>query len=458
VHRVGPRLFDIGGRLSPASIRDQMVRAILLVDRACERGFLSRDKELLVVGAGAAGATAAMRAVDRWGIPTLLVERNRGPFRRQAECASRWIDPTQYDWPADHWHIGSFPPWRPDVPLPWDAGHADYLAGRWTTTLDAFTAVHSDLLRVEFGAVVRRVAETAVNEKLEVDLRLVTGDLRHAFSLVVSCAGPGEERCSVSVEADTFSGIPFWDTDDFLRADLGIQQVAAPRILVGGGGDGALQDFIRIASGYPSPKDLYHDLKDAAPNVDWRSIEHKLYSGEDHASRTYIWGQAKQHDHSNHQRVHDMHAAAVQTLIDTPHWQSICDKLDQKLGRRNGRVTLVFPCSHFSRVYAFNRFLVLLLARYFAARKAWTVLHPGFKVSRVAAVAPTHQCGTARRCYGEPHRVAVRAASCESERAAQGPLGEFDVVVLRGGVEGESDSAAAGVTLHRQLLPYHVSE
>ncbi len=102
-HAIRPFFFEIGGRLSPVSIRDQMIRGRMLVDRAVEAGLINQtSRPLLVIGAGAGGATAAIRAAQL-GITTTLIEIAPTPFLRQAGCRSRRVDPTQYDWPVDHW-------------------------------------------------------------------------------------------------------------------------------------------------------------------------------------------------------------------------------------------------------------------------------------------------------------------------------------------------------------------
>src|SRR5690242_3041515 len=104
-HQVGPRMFDLSGKLDPISIRDQMLRGLLLVDRALHEDLIGPKSPLLVVGAGACGATAALHAAEE-GVPTLLVDRKDQAFSLQRNCKSRWIDPTQYDWPLDHWNQG----------------------------------------------------------------------------------------------------------------------------------------------------------------------------------------------------------------------------------------------------------------------------------------------------------------------------------------------------------------
>ena len=85
-HEVAPFFFELGGRLSPVSIRDQMVRAQLLVDRAVIAKLISPSRPLLVIGAGAAGVTATIQAVEVHKVPTILIDRGRIPFAVQLGC------------------------------------------------------------------------------------------------------------------------------------------------------------------------------------------------------------------------------------------------------------------------------------------------------------------------------------------------------------------------------------
>ena len=136
-HQVYPHFFNLGGRISPISIRDQMVRGQTIVERALEAGLIGGEghRPLLVAGAGAAGATAAIHAASR-GVPTVLLDRDASPFTRQARCATRWIDPTQYDWPVDHWRRGVCPAVSLPTPLPWRSDWAHSLAAQWSVRLN----------------------------------------------------------------------------------------------------------------------------------------------------------------------------------------------------------------------------------------------------------------------------------------------------------------------------------
>jgi hypothetical protein len=95
-HLVYPHFFNLGGHLSPVSIRDQMVRAQALIDDAVAAGLISRKpwRPLLVVGAGAAGAVAASWSAVRHHVPTMLIERDSDAFNRQPNCTTRWLGPT----------------------------------------------------------------------------------------------------------------------------------------------------------------------------------------------------------------------------------------------------------------------------------------------------------------------------------------------------------------------------
>src|ERR671933_100000 len=99
-HQVLPQLYLISSHVGPISIRDQMVRGRLVVERALEQGLILRAVEL--------------------GVRTWLVDRHATLFHVQSNITTRWLDPTHYDWPADHWIQGRFP-WSEGVRtnLPW---------------------------------------------------------------------------------------------------------------------------------------------------------------------------------------------------------------------------------------------------------------------------------------------------------------------------------------------------
>ena len=116
--------------LNTIAIRDQMVRAEMLGDRL--PGWLEqvlgptfKDWPILVIGGGACGLTAAVAlARQHQELRIDVVETRDIPFYIQANCESRWIDPTQYDWPMAHWDRGRHQwdgAFLRDIPFPWFA-------------------------------------------------------------------------------------------------------------------------------------------------------------------------------------------------------------------------------------------------------------------------------------------------------------------------------------------------
>src|SRR5208337_2270720 len=135
-HEESPLYYVISGP-QPISIRDQMLRGATIAERLFRRGIIDNvSRGLVVCGAGAGGASAAMTA-SRLQVKTTLVESGPAPFQAQSFTLSRLIDPTQYDWPLDHFGARRLPwqPYHPPFPLPFRAARAGQLALIWRTEL-----------------------------------------------------------------------------------------------------------------------------------------------------------------------------------------------------------------------------------------------------------------------------------------------------------------------------------
>ncbi len=96
------------------------------------------------------------------------------------------------------------------------------------------------------------------------------------FDIMLSTRGFGTER--TGVPNCPYIGFYFWQTDPFDNQNWGVNIGTPARILIAGGGDGALQDYIRLLTGR-SPKEVYQALK-VPPDT-----EAELQSAEDHAQR-----------------------------------------------------------------------------------------------------------------------------------------------------------------------------
>ncbi|MGA2602483.1 MAG: FAD-dependent oxidoreductase, partial [Bryobacteraceae bacterium] len=330
-HACGPYEFTIAGPLTPVSIRDQMIRAKMFADRAVEVGIISSSRDLLVLGGGAGGVTAAIRAAQL-GIKTTLVEASRHCFGRQKGCTTRWVDPTQYDWPADHWDKGVYPWVPPAMPLPWAAQISSVIAAVWEREFRRARARYPNLTFLPLTTV-RLIAYRSGTKLVDVSVGPVPHHVS-SYGAVLICVGFGMEKASLG----TYSSYQFWDSD-LLGSITG-----GSRVLIAGGGDGALQDFLRIATGKKSARELLKSLPAGAQAL----VSSAIHSAEDQAPRAGIWCE-RQHEHAVFKRLHKLYLDQVSELLKDA---GVKTALDKALSHSSGmEITLAYPCDHFSRCY-----------------------------------------------------------------------------------------------------------
>jgi hypothetical protein len=458
-HQVGPAVFDIGGKLHPISIRDQMIRGQSIVDRAIQAGFGATGQQLLVIGAGCAGAAAAIEAARR-GITTHVIDTAPLPFLRQAACSTRWIHPYEYEWPLDHWPTPGYPfvghptpYYGPPVPLPWAASWADVLAAGWAITLVRAVRAYSPRLTLHYGTGLAGIPIFAKGS-WTVNLRPPrSGPL--TVGMILLAVGFGAERVTAPPH---FRSHAFWETDPYRTSNCGLP--SSPKIVISGGGDGALQDFLRIVTGLASVGDVAKACPLPPP------VETEIVAAENRSQRAYLWGSTPGGDHDIQRTLHDAHRRAVATALKDP---TVRAALATLLPSAPPDLRLVHPCTHFSLAYGFNRFLVLLIDAYYAGLGHPSLLIPCASVDTVKEVSP-HTClgpgmtaPNPWRCLGEPHTVALvptaHPGCILTPPTPPGPL-SADVVILRHGVTGPAPllvPALTAVDRPRQLLPIHPS-
>lgn len=474
-----PLQFAISGSITPISIRDQMVRAKMFVDRARAEGLISQQRALFVAGAGAGGVTAALHAAA-YGIPTTLTEKNPYPFHRQKRCFSRWIDPTQYDWPAEHWHKGTYP-WTSNVPLPpvtlpWAGERASLIASVWRRELDRSLNLYRGVLRflpsTRYGGAM--LAEGG--QHLEVFCRPspagrkpVAGELAGGiacgrYGAVLLAGGFGRE----DVQCGEYSGLTFWDQDDFELTRLGLGYRRGPvRVLICGDGDGALQDFLRVATGLHSAGSI---LRQLLPYIDGALLS-QLGSEEDQANRAWLWG-GRASDHALQMRLDTLHRQWVQAILGhAAHGSKVRERLGRMLlHSQDVQLELIHPCGHFKALYALNRFLVHLIAEF--ARQEFAGGRPRIQITQQKKVGSVrgvdHRCESPHGCHGKEHAVSlVDSPNCRIKRTDQktgtgdtgGPEQVYDAVILRLGIRKANIPKAfekiPALQYDRHMLPYH---
>jgi hypothetical protein len=458
-HQVGPAVFDIGGKLYPVSIRDQMVRGQSIVDRAIQAGFGASGEQLLVIGAGCAGAVAAIEAASR-GITTNVIDTAPMPFLRQAACMTRWIHPHEYEWPLDHWPTPKYPfvglpapYYGPPVPLSWAANWSDALAAGWAIDLGRAFRAHFPRLILHYGT---RLAGHPVYAGGNWTVNLhPSGGPALRVGMILIAVGFGAERVTAP---PNFRSLAFWESDPYRAPNCGL--ASPPKVVISGGGDGALQDFLRVVTGLPAVEDIARACPIPA------AVETDVLSAENRAQRAHLWGFSPEGDHDIQRALHVAHGLAAAQALADPTVRSALAKL---LPAKPPAVHLVHPCTHFSTGYAFNRFLVLLINAYYTSLGNPPLLIPCAHVTTVTEVPP-HTClgpGMVApdpwRCLGQPHTVGLAPAShpgCVlAPPASPGPF-KADVVIIRHGVTGPAPllvPALTAVDRPRQLLPIHPS-
>ena len=301
-YKVMPRVLDISRDMNFVSMKDQIIRGRWVVDALINAKVLETSTapsgrpdecDLLVIGAGAAGVAAAMRAAHQ-NVRTLIVDRADDAFVRQS-YSQRLISPSLYDWPAQHWDKQ---PWPHDEPVAYPPVSSPVSAAPAGGTHDPSVLIGSSVrggvvdTAANFAAQwkgqfdsLRRSTQYLVFEShcgLEYDRRAIRGPLifgrdrlrvslayvkghRHAGrwliarpQFVLFALGPGPENTTVTEgRGGTYVGPRFWvaeegardrhgrvDDDALLRHPIvGESGRSVEQLLISGAGDGRRAGF-----------------------------------------------------------------------------------------------------------------------------------------------------------------------------------------------------------------------
>lgn len=451
-HRIGPLEFNISSPVKPISIRDQMVRAEMLIDDLWDGALISKPRRLLIVGGGVAATTAALCAI-RHKVPVLVVNKASSFFTLQAKCFTRWIDPTQYDWPAGHWRMAKYPWHQPGMgaPLPWDAQIASTIATDWSVTMDYADRTHPNLTVWHEHELAGLPTYDATQETMDCEIRdLVSGTVSDVtVGCVLYAVGFGRERSAIG----SFQSEYFWQADSLESPQAGCSANPAATISVAicGAGDGALQDFIRVVTGMHSAGEL---MDVVLPYLE-RQHELEIASEEEQAQRALLWCQDKADEHKVCSRLHDIHQRIVDDMLtNTGISAELSGLLDARLA--NLTVTIYHPCDHFSPSFALNRFLVHLLCAWAQRRGASIHRVPRRMLKLVAGIGHTCSRDDMDACRCKRHRLNFNPdATCVDSRGVL-HREDADLVVLRLGIEPLKFLPLDGreMRFSRQILPY----
>jgi hypothetical protein len=474
-HSTEPLLYDISAYLSPFSIRDQMIRGYLIIERAQTAGLIGGTRELLVVGAGLAGVMAAVTAAQQ-KIHVTLIDKGE-ILGKLAEKAKRFIDPTLYDWPALHWQRARFPfNDRSTMPLKYTHHNAAAIVSAWIASIhEAEDSGYLKILRyTQLVSYLRQSKNPAYPENQIVKAYLkkipspgASGEVdlppeKHEFGMVLSCVGFGKEKCTVG----KYTGYDFWDDSLYEEPNFGLTGGEKPNVLISGAGDGALQDFLLATTNQESPGEIYKAIKKKLPKNVLAWVEKKIHNAEDQARRTFHWGPGTDRDHDTLKSLQLRHKRVVNLLLEK-YWECIDEALLDivKDLEHEINVKLLHKCDHFTNCYALNRFLVLLISDYVLKKSENRIktIYPKTMLVEIEG----HGCNnTAPDCHGQGHEVLyVRAANCFEEPdtdksnyhyAKDGP---YNVIIIRHGVDPSHPLFnKLPISNPRQILPYYLDK
>lgn len=391
-YKVGPNLFDLSSQKYHVSIRDQMHRAVALAEALVDGQQFKDFKQVLIVGAGVAGISAGI-VLARHGIEVQIIDASHdAPFALQRHVQARYVGPYMYEWPLEVHTSQKMPPDQFSALAAWDTGTAPALpftaaapapslnlVADWEAALAQAIVEAGGRLRLQTG-VDALATNAAVNNWLVVERLAYLAGVAHVPASVAVTGGqswrnsalphqPLRPRCvllaagmgtEINQIKDQYGrvlvqGKPFWADDAILEYQCGFPK--KPRVVILGGGDGALQDMLRALTGHLHPVDTWLKLLPQDHHGLLAGSLPRLTALETQHAQTSIWarGDALRVDA---QKVLD--AAYEDLAKELAQNTALADAVIAMLRDDVESVHLCVRESYFSKAYALNRFMAHL--------------------------------------------------------------------------------------------------
>lgn len=412
------------GQYTPVSLRDQVVRANYLIDLLFDEGEIGSDRRLVVLGAGLAGVAAALAAVRRGVQDVVLIEKADVPLSLQARCGSRWVDPTQYDWPAAHWREASWPVSEgghrafTGISSPFDPMIAA-LAVDWSTDFVTRIQAANDRVTFRTGTTSRPWSRTP-GGRIHVPTHDESGNSlpSEEADLLIVALGFGSERSDVADGAHSksrFSSLDFWSNDLFEESDSGVPELQPKHyLIVSGAGDGALQDFVRLATGVRSAAEILDAAwKTTDDLTEWKTRLSNAWHWEEQAIRALEFAPSPITRCEILNRLHGRYMEAVRLFAGSPEWSRFKQWLDTRTRPRHRKaLKLLVKCTHFGPCYGLNHIAALLVLKYLDNAGSPALEDQTAMISTMGRHADSCRQG----CWGRSHDVVLaRGTSCETD-------------------------------------------
>ncbi|HHA2818087.1 FAD-binding protein [Stenotrophomonas maltophilia] len=479
--KIAPRQFDLSYRFSNISIRDQIVRAQMLIQQLHALGAVGADAvktdpgpsfDLLICGAGAAGLAAALEA-ERLELRFVLMDTDSqaGVGGVLRSPAARYVSAAMYEWPhsnhADHRYplrsaafgaAGVGLQIHMDEPLPAaavgsaiDTAYATTVAGwiQHAANWGSQSHIRSDSCFIRGATLEQRSKEGlkqmtigpasvhAIPLKARplpaLYITAASNTEAHHFRFVIYAMGYAKEKNQYAEGLEcppAYSNTGFWDCDEVMKPRLGFTPPAGnehwrPRVAILGSGDGALQDALRCLLKVAHPLEAWDEIvKDAAVggSVEISQAMRELATADMHATMAATWSSSP----TIYKRLDRRFALVARKLLNSGDvggkvTTAVLDKLRDDVEE----VMLITHSGHFSKAYALNRFLLILLRRILRREAA------GNRPRLILRSGPVNQFSVNGTPPG-PRGGTLQFAS--------GPK-TFDLIIVRGGLKTDTENA-----------------
>lgn len=440
--KIAPRQFDLSYRFSSISLRDQIVRAQTLIRALVEQRLVAphaaevdTEFQLLIVGAGAAGLSAAKEASTH-GVSFVLIEQgDDAPGGVLRSSAKRYVSAAMYEWPHPNHTEHEFPLAMPhllgqektpptlpldfttpvtvgefgrrvvDVLQPslaeWKANYARFSLGERLPSRELF------IRRARLDTETKKKLQDTLNERVsihgiplnEVVLPVVTLENRSGarersfkFQYVIYAVGFGVETSDYAGKMSPpyvgYDHRSFWDEDLIPESNLGFSQ--APRVGILGAGDGALQDALRclVDPKWVHPLAIWDEILECSqggrPRLKYsRNVDKalaRIAAADAYTTAGAIWSHRPHIFESLDQVFKDI----VSDLIAL-EGSKLKVAIRSVLRKDVQSLTIVTRHGYFTKAYALNRFLAYL---FHDALKRWGLGHFDILSGEVISFAP----------------------------------------------------------------------
>jgi hypothetical protein len=453
--KVASNVFDLSSGQHHISIRDQMVRAQLVV-RDLKRGDPNLNS-LLIVGAGVAGIAAALEAVDRGVEHVLVVDAGSEPFGLFKGVTGRFVGPYMYEWPSSFSNNQSYPGHKAarwsnlsSSPLRWNRKNpisANALFNKLTRLLKMRLSASTSsgfkptiCINVGKQRISSFVKEFAKNESARTISRL----LKHtppkplvfgywtetvwpslaeaegtiAPQYILLAAGMGKETVKLVVKdrfGNTYNGQNFLGTNFWAKDSLMSPNTPNLRVSIFGGGDGALQDALRTLTRQRHPLEfIEYLLADPVVKKAMDSVTPDLLAIDRQGRQFGTWTL------KNAFRTVDTCCREVATQLASK--LSVAQRVAAGVSLGTGTVSLFVRGPYFDKAYLLNRFMVHLIAE---CKKA----HPSLWSGRVNFEVHFNHQAVAYAKSGSSHEVTILSSTFSSSHTHL-----CDVIAVRYGI------------------------